>query len=388
MKHSIKIYPVGNGDCSLITLSDKTTFLVDCKYRAGAEDPDDDSQFDVKPDLLKSIGRRNGNPFVDVFTLTHADKDHCHGFENHFYVGDPSDYGKTNKDNEEIIIDELWVTSALFSSPLSPDANAVRTEANRRIRLRNENHPDKDKPGNRIFLIGYDAGEKFKNVTSYVPGQLVNSFNGKTKADFEIFIHAPFKDDLIKGKADKDRNSTSIVFQARFKINGILVCRAMFYGDADHYVIEQILAKSKKHKNEEYLKYNLKLTAHHCSWTFFNDVSYEIEENQTPQSYSLEILTHKLPGAFMVASSRKIVVEKPNPPHHPAKTEYVKALGNAANFLNTATHPSEDKPEPIEFVIDSAGIQLVNKAKKDKDARVKEALLSTAGRGDKPWVSI
>ena len=77
VKNSIKVYPVGNGDQTLITLSDETTILVDCNIREGCKGDDDKDMYDVHKDLLGSIKRRNKIPFVDVFILTHGDQDHC-----------------------------------------------------------------------------------------------------------------------------------------------------------------------------------------------------------------------------------------------------------------------------------------------------------------------
>lgn len=67
---TLKYYPVGNGDTSLITLQDKTTILVDCNIR----NCDNEDTYDVKKDLLKSVQYNNGIPYVDVFILTHGDQ--------------------------------------------------------------------------------------------------------------------------------------------------------------------------------------------------------------------------------------------------------------------------------------------------------------------------
>jgi hypothetical protein len=382
-KHSIKFYPVENGDTTLINLKDGTTLMVDCKLRISAEDPDDATKYDVKKDLVESLLKRNNNLFTDVLILTHADKDHCHGFKKHFYSGNPVDYSDSNRSNNEIIIDELWVTSMLFSnvSDQSEDANAVRNEANRRIRMQKD-HKDKNKRGNRIKLIGYDDSAKFEYVEAYVPGREVNIFNDEIKRDFSLFIHAPFKDTLITAKAEKDRNSSSIAFQARFKINSwdtSFAARILMGGDADHYVWQQILQKSKKHSRIEALKFDVFLAPHHCSWTYFNDVPYE--NNTTPKDYSLEILDYALPNAYIIASSRKVVNAKPNPPHYSAKEEYIKKLDNKNNFLNTAIDPTEEAPEPIEFIIESTGVK---KIAKDK-ASAKSAYAGISSIGQKPY---
>lgn len=385
MSHKVKFYPVENGDTTLITLSDKTTILTDCKLRVSAEDPDDDSKFDVKKDLLKSISYdNNNNPFIDVFILSHADKDHCHGFEKHFYSGNPNEYSIENREKNEIIIGELWITSMLFTLDQSDDANSVRKEANRRIKMQDDNHIDKEKHGNAIRLIGYDSGNKFNNIKKYVPSNIVDTFNGKVKNNFSLFIHAPFKDDLITCKAEQDRNSSSIVYQARFKINTFsneFDCRIMMGGDADHYIWEQILKKSEANGNNAALKYNIFLAPHHCSWTFFNDVPYEAtESNKIPKDNSLKMLDYALTDAFIIASSRRIINEKPNPPHYSAQEEYKKKLSKKSNFLNTAVEPNKENPLPIEFIIEPTGPKrLLN------DDTKATALFGISQTGCKPW---
>ena len=355
--NKIKYYPVNNGDMSLITLKDNSTILIDCNIREGDKDSDDNSIYDVKEDLLKSIQKRNNNPFLDLFILSHPDEDHCRGFKKNFYKGDPIDYSDTNRKNEEIIIDEIWVTSMLFTTAQSNDANSIRNEVNRRKRLTGT---EKEKRGNRLRLIGYDEDKKFENVTSYVPGNKINEFNDKTYDNFSFFIHAPFKKDLIKSKANKDRNSSSIVVQARFKDNSTdadHVTYALFGGDSDHYIWEKIIEISENNNNSKYLKWDLFLAPHHCSWTYFNNVSYDIEENQTPKEYSLKLLNdYKEAKGKIISSSIKIVKEKPNPPHKPAKDEYIKTLDTKDDFFELAIIPKESAPEPVEFIINNNGV--------------------------------
>lgn len=380
MKHILKIYPVENGDTTLIKLDDNTTIQIDCKLRVGAEDPDDDSKFDVKADLLKEVQNNGKYPFINTFILTHPDKDHCHGFGNHYFQGDPKDYKKANLDNNEVVINELWVTSILFTTDQSDDANAVRNEANRRIKLWDSNDPAKDLPGNRIVLVGYDANGKFKNVPNYVPGTMVTKFDGNSTINFEAFVHAPFKDDLVTCKAEGDRNSASIVLQLVFK-NDILkeVAHVLMGGDADHYNWKEVLHQSKIHGNLKALQFDVFLAPHHCSWTYFNDTPYDNDVNKVAKTYSIEILQQQKDGAYIVASSRKIVNAKPNPPHYAAMTEYVNQLKTKANFINTAILPNENAPEPIVFVIDSYGISLAESdTEKKKKIAAALAVASTS----------
>lgn len=359
-KHNIKYYPVGNGDMSLIKIKSTKTILIDCNIRENSEDDMEDPK-EVKEDLLNSIEERNGTPFIDVFALTHPDQDHCRGFENHFYTGNPNDYSGSHEEKEQIMVDELWVTRRLFHNGLCNDGNILRNEANRRKKLYDNMDPARHENGNRLVLIGHDGEEKFENVPHYYPGEVIHEIGGENQDEFSIFIHAPLKKDVVQGSAESDKNATSMVFQARFfdnkndKENEEFACRALFGGDTDHYKWEKILEKTKKYENEESLKWDLFLAPHHCSWGFFNDRPYTGNpQNQTPKDYSLEVLDYGVSGAKIIASSVKIKSSKPNPPHQPSKDEYIKKVGEL-NFYNTATEPNEKNPKPIEFTITKNG---------------------------------
>lgn len=355
--NKIKYYPVGNGDTSLITLKDNSTFLIDCNIREGEEDANGNKIYKVKEDLLKSIQKRNNNPYIDLFVLSHPDLDHCRGFKKHFYHGDPTYYNATDRKNEIIIIDEIWVTSLLFTHDQSEDAHAVRNEVNRRKRLEGA---EREKRGNRLRLIGYDDNEMFVDVITHTPGNEVTQINDITYSTFSFFIHAPFKKDLIKSKAEGDKNSASVVFQARFKDNDYDLDHktfAIFGGDADHYKWDKIISVSEGNNNSKYLKWDLFLAPHHCSWTYFNDVPYENEGNKSPKDYSLRLLNEyrEIKGK-VIASCNKVIDEKPNPPHFAAKNEYVKTLDSSADFFELAILPKESAPEPIEFIITNNGV--------------------------------
>jgi hypothetical protein len=87
----IAYFPVVNGDCSLITLSDNTQIIIDCNTTAQAGDETDDTRYDVHLHLL-DFGKKLGDkkiPHVDVFILTHADRDHCRGFDSMFTRATP-----------------------------------------------------------------------------------------------------------------------------------------------------------------------------------------------------------------------------------------------------------------------------------------------------------
>lgn len=362
----IMFYPVGNGDMTLIVLNDQSTILIDCNIRQNSTESKDTEIYDVKSDLLQNLQRKNGNPYLDVHILTHGDQDHCRGYSTHFYKGDPKKYSDINRKNNEIIIDEMWFSPMVAEENTNNDEDAHQAEAERRLELHQNNHTDKDLPGNRIKIIGYDSNKDYSNLDHLrvVPGNICTTFNYKTQDSFSVFIHAPFKEQLMP--SEKDKNSTSIVFQARFKENSTdkeFTCLAMFGGDSDHYSWDIILDKTIKHQNdlkEMALSWDLFLSPHHCSWSFFNDRPQA--ENPTPKENSLKVLDYRRKGGKVIASSKKIIDDDDNPPHYKAKKEYIKKLDSSSDFLNTAVEPKESAPEPIVFIITKDGPQRLTKA--------------------------
>src|SRR5436189_4113545 len=104
MTAKITFFPVGNGDMTLLRLESGRTLLIDCRIRAAADDPDDDTR-DVAADLRERLDRDGQNRlFVDAFLQTHPDADHCTGLRNHFHLGPPADY---NTKDDKIFIREL-----------------------------------------------------------------------------------------------------------------------------------------------------------------------------------------------------------------------------------------------------------------------------------------
>lgn len=387
MNSTITHYPVGNGDQSLIKLEDSTTVLFDCNIRQASVDSTDPKCYDVKAALLKALRKRDNNPYVDVFILTHGDCDHCRGFKDHFYQGAPGAYTDADRKANRIIVDEMWFSPMIAEEHTNDDEDVYQTEAERRLKLHRDGHPDRDLPGNRIKIVGYDGNKDYADLNDLraIPGTVVNTFNGKTQTGFSMFIHAPFKEHLQSAEADK--NSTSIVIQARFKSNPFssgFTGLVMLGGDSDHYSWNVILNKTKKHNNEEALYWDVFLAPHHCSWTFFNDTPQKA--NNTPVSTALEVLNYARKGAWVVASSKKIVNDDDNPPHAEAKDEYIKKLTSSAQFLNTAVHPKESKPEPIVFEVTSSGIHKL-KAESELAAEKLQAALAVASTAaiKKPW---
>jgi hypothetical protein len=366
----IKYYPVKNGDTSLISLSDETKILVDIHITNDSTDDNVEDRFDVKRDLIDNeLLKSDNKTYVDAFILTHPDKDHCGGFENHFYQGNPDKYSKADEEAELILVNELWYTPRVFevfNKELNDDAVVLKKEAKRRMDLYKSNPKEANKDGNRIRIIGYTSNETLKGLEDriVVPGNSINEINGSLKDDFEMFIHAPFKDTIDKA----DPNETSIVFLSKFSIGGKNCCNAFFGGDAGWRVWERILEKS----DDSNLNWDLFLAPHHCSWGYFNDSSDKEEAKQS----SIDILNKKLGNEpKVIASCKKIVNDGDNPPSHLAKNEYVNVVGENC-FLVTATDSDTTPPNPIEFEIKTAGPQ--RKSFSQSSNKTKATLISKA----------
>ncbi len=163
----ITYFPVGNGDCSLIQLSDNTHVLIDCNITDDSRDGNEPTRYDVHAHLVKFGKKLTQIPHVDAFILTHSDEDHCRGFDTTFHTGDPSSYSKRHLKSNLILIDELWFTRRIFApheGKLSLAALSFRREAQRRIDLhkrqmeRAQRHQLRKLPSNARMLSGGARG--------------------------------------------------------------------------------------------------------------------------------------------------------------------------------------------------------------------------------------
>lgn len=373
----IKFYPVDNGDTVLIKVPNATV-QIDANIR------DNNDCYDVMSDILNELVTDNkGRYHLDLFMLTHPDEDHCRGIDNNYYLGDPDKYSDSDKENDLVIIDELMVTPMLFTDATSSSAKALKKEANRRRNLYDDNSPAKDKAGNRLVIIGYDGNKRYDKVPSYIPGDSIKEINGKKMSLLEFFVHSPFKDSLVEGRAEADKNGTSIVMQARFKYLSSDTQPSALYlfgGDADHYIWKEIQNQSKNHNNDKKLDFDIFMAPHHCSWTYFNDVPYKKGVTDTPVDSSKNLITkYKTSGAVIIASSKQIKDDDDNPPHYPAKEEYIKLIGSD-KFISLAEEPDSKNPKPVIYEVTSSGFQRKDKNQQSGSTGAAIGSSGTSGR--------
>lgn len=364
MSTKITFYPVDNGDCNLIEIENGPKIMWDCKFRASAEDDTQESKFDVIADLLnnKLTNKVKGLPFLDAFILSHADKDHCQGFDEKFYLGDPDKISEDDKNSKKILIGELWYSPRVLTEhndELSEPAKAFKNEALRRLKLYRINKTAANKDGNRIRIIGWTDDADLEGLDDRIatPGSEINEVNGKIYSNFRMFIHAPFKEDIKYA----DRNETSVVMQIRIDC-GLKkdVGKILLGGDAEWRVWEEIVSKSEN-KN---LKWDVFEAPHHCSWSFFSDDREKGDVNQA----SMDLLNKKENNAMIVSSSKYISHMDSNPPCKKAKNRYVEVV-EEENFFCTGGNKQGDTPKPVVFELKENGFNIESEKKESASSQ-------------------
>lgn len=346
-KTTITFYPVGCGDCILLELENGPKMMWDCNFRKSTESEEQEDVYDVLNNLLseKLITRKNGLPFLDAFVLTHADQDHCRGFAEKFYLGDPDKISSKDKDEKKILIGELWYSPrVVIEDEMCDDAIAFKKEAERRMELFKKDSKAADKDGNRIRIIGWVKEDKLEGLEERIttPRDEICNVNGKKYNNFRMFIHAPFKDSILEA----NRNETSIVMQIRIDCEGQTdVGKIVLAGDCEWPVWETIVENSI----DKTLSWSIFEAPHHCSWSYFGPD----RESGEVKDASLTFLGKKEVGAVIVASS-KFITSKGNPPCEKAKNRYVEKVGES-NFFCTGGNKKEDKQAPVVFELQGNG---------------------------------
>ncbi|MFI8588910.1 hypothetical protein ACIGG9_29170 [Pseudonocardia alni] len=354
-------WPVGTGDSTTLVVDDEVVVQVDLHDMAKAQE-DTNAEMAVVDRLVDALPVQDGAPYLAVFVLTHADKDHCLGFADLL---------------DRVRIGELWSTPRLWREYADPDAPelcadaiAFREESERRIRatlaaVEAGGQPDS---GDRIRVVGHDADQ-----STYVydglpaeyltgPGKALSVLDGRDCADrFTAFIHAPFKAD-----AAAERNETSLSMQVTLTStdteSGLSGPdgKLLLFGDLAHDTIMKIMDYSEYHDREHYLEWDVLLAPHHCS----KRVMYakNADGDEVVQFDVLEAFErHARTDATVVCSSATIPatdVAGANPPHRKAYDRY-RDLAITGDVICTMSWLDESMPSPIVFGVDATGARIV-----------------------------
>lgn len=360
---TLTFYPVGNGDTSLIKLQNERWILMDYRHQAQGEDVST-AIIDLSAQLREELDAAKRNAF-DVVAFTHADADHIGGSTDFFYL----DHAKKYQGGVRATIGTLWVPAAMIL-----DKGADATECDECAVLREEaRHRLKNNYGVRVFSrpkeleswlnkAGFTLESRRHLITD--AGACAPEFT--TPVDgVEFFCHSPFIKHCEGG--DILRNESGLIFNVRFEIAGQRV-QYFAVGDADHTVLEDIVATTYSHGNQERLDWHLLKAPHHCSYTALSDEKGATETDPTEDVATL--LKHGQPGGYVVASCNAIedgreAELQTQPPHVQAKRCYTTYLGitRGRRVVVTMEEPNREKPEPLTFEISSLGLKPLSKSR-------------------------
>ena len=360
--HKIIFYPVGNGDTSQIILENGKRILFDFRHQKQGED-DDTPHIDLKQRLKDEL-KEAKRDYFDVVAFTHGDKDHIAHSTEFFELRHAEKY----QGNGRVKINELWIPAAMILETATNDEQSDefviwRQEARHRLKegtgIRVFSKPEKLKQ----WLEENDLTLESRRHLITDAGQLVGSVTLQNDGA-EFFCHSPFIKHIDQG--DDLRNDASLIFQVRLEIQGTRV-NYFAIGDSTHDVLEDIVAITQYHKNDDRLDWDLFNVPHHCST--YALAPEKGDKETVPIEKVKELLLHGQPEAYMVSSSNPIpdtaeAHSQDQPPHIQAKKAYERYLTKVGGrkFMVTMEEPNETTPEPIVFEISGNGCRPAGKA--------------------------
>ncbi|MFM9584149.1 ComEC/Rec2 family competence protein [Streptomyces caniscabiei] len=373
-EQGVVFWPVGTGDSTTIALGNGLVVQVDL-HDMKAADEDDAVVAAVIDRLADTLPKQPGGetPYLALFALTHADKDHCGGF------GDLLD--------SPIHIGEIWATPRLWreldeDTPMCPDAQLFHDEVERRVQatlkaVKAGKEPDS---GDKVRIIGYDDDRdqhsyaELPDAYFTTPGNPITTVDGTDVSDrFEAFVHAPFRGDCAG-----ERNDTSLALQLKLTAEDGTEGRILLLGDLAYPTIKKILDYSESHDRTERVEWDVLLSPHHCS----KKVMYAPGEDgveELKQDILDQLKAYARPDARVIASARPFRPSDKsgdNPPHRLAREAYEKSVTDLP-VLCTGEHPTEDDPRPVVFALEPGlGLDLVATGE-----LVEKSAVLTGGRG-------
>jgi hypothetical protein len=336
------IFPCANGDTLLIETPDRV-ILTDINYRSACGE-DDAGMYDFASELRKACHRPNGAHELDIFALTHPDRDHLCGYSTFFHLGSPSSYKPTGKD-PLIFVKEIWASPYAIVPGYTTDiSKPVLDEIQRRHKLQGTDLGNAD--GNRLKVLSMDEPQTEGQVGQYLTWQLL------APTAEEADIEAPTKDN-----PQPSSNDSSLVIRWTLK-NGDKIAHILLAGDATVNIWER-LWQDYRHIPEA-LSWHVLVAPHHCSRGVMarkNPLTDKYEYSQD----ALNALGQVKGDGFVVSSSKEIKNDDDNPPSWDAKQKYLDILCKAApynvesRFLNPETHKAGE-PAPVEVELTHRGI--------------------------------
>lgn len=366
MVSKVSMFPVDNGDMTLIETESGKKILIDINIRVAADDPDDDT-----PDVARMLRQRldrdaKGRFYVDAMLVSHPDKDHCTGLRKHFHLGLPEEW---SEQADRILIREIWSSPMAFrrasrKHTLCDDAEAFTAEVRRRVqRFRSTGGIVDD--GNRVLVLGEDENGKTADLGAILVrlDETFTTINGQDDWSMSARLLGPLpvSDDEDEEEA-LAKNRSSTILQFTLAGDGLADrCRFLTGGDAEVGIWERLWHRHSW--RADWLSYDILQTPHHCSWHSLSYDSWgDLGEEAEICDDARKALAQARAGATIVSSSKPIKDDDSDPPCIRAKREYVAIARDAiGSFKCVGEYPSERSPDVMEFEIGRHGPRLLTK---------------------------
>ena len=351
----LAFYPLGNADCCLIDLAGGEKIIFDFADMRSATDAND-KRIDLSKALRDDLAQAKRKD-VNVFCITHLDRDHINRSSEFFWLQHKPAY----QSDARFKITELWVPAAVICEEDCDEEGQIwQDEARHRLRagagIRIFSRPEVLQAWMKKANIDYEA-RKHLFVDA---GKLVPTFT-LAKHGVEFFVHSPFASRLEDGQL-MDRNIDGVFMQATFEV-GARKTRVMLGADANHEVLSEIVRISTYHGRTERLQWDVFKLPHHCSYLSLGEEKGAEETKPEPRVKEL-YETHGQRGGKIISTSCPVPLsgESVQPPHRQAANYYKRVTGYSGlngDFKVTMEHPKESAPKPLVIEIDAAKARIV-----------------------------
>ena len=348
----LTFYNLGNADCCRIDLRNDDRMLID--YANMRDEKDKDDKRCNLPELLwEDLGELETETYR-VVAFTHLDRDHIQGSSEFFYL----EHAKKYQDGKRAKIETMWVPAAAITEEgLEGEARIIRSEARHRLKEGKGiivfSRPEKLKE----WLAENDLTVEDRADCIIDAGKLVLGFS-LSNDHVEFFVHSPHAHTSDDGEVE-DRNSGSLVFQARFEEGGEHT-DVLFTADVDHEDLGRIVDKTRSKGNNDRLHWNVYELPHHCS---FHAIGPEKGKDKTSPTAEVkwlceeqgEKLGYVVSTSDVIPSKESAEDKNVQPPHRQAANYYKEDVVETSRFLVTMERPNALNPKPIVIKIGSTG---------------------------------
>lgn len=364
-KHTIAFYPLGCADTTRINLGNGRKVLFDYAHmrndngrRLWYGTDIEDLRCELPKLLREDLADRD---YYDVVAFTHLDQDHTHRADEFFHL----EYSASFQGGERIKMNTMWVpAAALVENCTHLDTSAYRIQ--REVRHRFDNGSGVviySRPGH-IKAWCERTGRDFESKKHLIrdAGECAPGFTLDGDG-LEFFVHAPLAWRAADGSLD-DRNDHCLVMQALFEVSGVKTS-LLLTSDALKGTLGDIVQTTKRHHNEDRLKWDIYKTPHHGSYRSVGPIKGE-DYTQPTEDIKWLLETQGQERGLQVCSSERNPPKGTDedkddyPPHRQALAYYEDVRSSKDGRLEvTMEYPREDSPKPLIVEIGVSGWDVV-----------------------------